>query len=426
MDVGGRSMDLYSSCAEVAAPSQSGRRRNVGNGQEEPIDGRAVEEWPRKADLYIMRTDGRSCSRETVTAASGCFSFSYPSTQQQMLVWKSRPKCVLVLKKLGDELSDQFLEVVRYLADEENMQVVVEHQERERLAHEPDLQQRLGTFQEDEQISLHLHIDFVVCLGGDGVILHASALFKRAIPPVISFNLGSLGFLTNHDFGRYRVDLRDVIHGGFGLEECSLPGEEVKGVYITLRMRLLCEVCRDGSTEPEQTYEVMNEVVVDRGANPYLTKIECWEHGTLITKVQADGVMLATPTGSTAYSVAAGGSMVHPSVPAILFTPICPHSLSFRPVVLPDYADVVLKVPEDARASAWVCFDGKQRQELLCGDSVRVRMSPNPVPTIDHLEQTIDWFGSLERCFGWNDRGAEQRAFAAPQQNRRPTQLEDY
>ena len=66
-------------------------------------------------------------------------------------------------------------------------------------------------------------------------------------------------------------------------------------------------------------------------------------------KVQADGVMLATPTGSTAYSVAAGGSMVHPNVPAILFTPICPHSLSFRPVILPDYAELELKIPKDAR-----------------------------------------------------------------------------
>lgn len=71
--------------------------------------------------------------------------------------------------------------------------------------------------------------------------------------------------------------------------------------------------------------------------------------------------------------------MAHPSLPAILFTPICPHSLSFRPVILPDYADLTLRIPDDARSSAWVCFDGKRRQELLHGDAVRVRMSPNPV-----------------------------------------------
>ncbi len=79
-----------------------------------------------------------------------------------------------------------------------------------------------------------------------------------------------------------------------------------------------------------------------------------------------------------------------------------------RPVILPDYAELELRIPEDARCPAWVCFDGKQRQELQRGDAVCVRMSTNPVPTISKTDQTRDWFGSLERCFGWNDR-AEQR-----------------
>lgn len=77
-------------------------------------------------------------------------------------------------------------------------------------------------------------------------------------------------------------------------------------------------------------------------------------------------------------------------------------------MVLPDYAELELRIPGDARCPAWVCFDGKQRQELQRGDSVRVRMSTNPVPTISKTAQTRDWFASLERCFGWNDR-AEQK-----------------
>jgi NAD+ kinase len=148
----------------------------------------------------------------------------------------------------------------------------------------------------------------------------------------------------------------------------------------------------------------MNEVVVDRGSSSFLTNLNVYESGNLMTVVQADGVMIATPTGSTAYSAAAGGSMVHPNVPAILFTPICPHSLNFRPIILPDYADLELRVEKDARSSAWVSFDGKHRQELHRGDVLRVCMSPNPVATVNRIDQTQDWMSSLERCFGWSNR----------------------
>ena len=106
-----------------------------------------------------------------------------------------------------------------------------------------------------------------------------------------------------------------------------------------------------------------------------MSLIECYEHGRLITKVQADGVLIATSTGSTAYNAAAGGAMVHPNVPAMLFTPICPHSLSFRPVILPDSACIELRIPENARDSSYVSFDGKSRHELQKGDGVSIKMS---------------------------------------------------
>lgn len=115
-------------------------------------------------------------------------------------------------------------------------------------------------------------------------------------------------------------------------------------------------------------------------------------------------VPLLALSGSTAYSVSAGGSMVHPNVPAILLTPVCPHSLSFRPIILPDYAELELRIPANSRCTAWVCFDGRGRQELQRGDSIKVKMSENPVPTINKTDLTGDWFDSLERCFHWSDR----------------------
>ncbi|GMP79508.1 hypothetical protein CsSME_00035021 [Camellia sinensis var. sinensis] len=345
----------------------------------------------KKAEMFLVRTDGFSCSREKVTESS--LAFSHPSTQQQMLMWKSTPKTVLLLKKLGQELMEEAKEVASYLYHQEKMNVLVEPDVHDIFARIPGFG-FVQTFYSQDMSNLHERVDFVACLGGDGVILHASNIFRGAVPPVVSFNLGSLGFLTSHNFEDYMHDLRQVIHGNNTMD----------GVYITLRMRLRCEMFRNGKAMPGKVFDVLNEVVVDRGSNPYLSKIECYEHDRLITKVQGDGVIVATPTGSTAYSTAAGGSMVHPNVPCMLFTPICPHSLSFRPVILPDSARLELKIPEDTRSNAWVSFDGKRRQQLSRGDSIQISMSRHPLPTVNKSDQTGDWFHSLIRCLNWNER----------------------
>ncbi|KVH11580.1 NAD kinase 2, chloroplastic [Cynara cardunculus var. scolymus] len=345
----------------------------------------------KKAEMFLVRTDGFSCTREKVTESS--LAFTHPSTQQQMLMWKSSPKTVLLLKKLGQELMEQAKEAASFLYHQENMNVLVEPEVHDVFARIPGFGY-VQTFYSQDTSDLHERVDLIACLGGDGVILHASNLFRGAVPPVVSFNLGSLGFLTSHAFEDFKQDLKRVIHGNNTLE----------GVYITLRMRLRCEIFRNGKAMPGKIFDVLNEVVVDRGSNPYLSKIECFEHDRLITKVQGDGVIVATPTGSTAYSTAAGGSMVHPNVPCMLFTPICPHSLSFRPVILPDSARLELKIPEDARSNAWVSFDGKRRQQLSRGDSVRICMSQHPLPTVNKFDQTGDWFRSLIRCLNWNER----------------------
>ncbi|EMS60307.1 putative NAD kinase 2, chloroplastic [Triticum urartu] len=287
--------------------------------------------------------------------------------------------------------AEMFL-VASFLHHQEKMNVLVEPDVHDIFARIPGYG-FVQTFYTQDTSDLHERVDFVTCLGGDGVILHASNLFRTSVPPVVSFNLGSLGFLTSHIFEGFRQDMRAVIHGNNTL-----------GVYITLRMRLRCVIFRNGKAMPGKVFDVLNEVVVDRGSNPYLSKIECYEHNHLITKVQGDGVIVATPTGSTAYSTAAGGSMVHPNVPCMLFTPICPHSLSFRPVILPDSARLELKIPDDARSNAWVSFDGKRRQQLSRGDSVHISMSEHPLPTVNKSDQTGDWFRSLIRCLNWNER----------------------
>lgn len=410
----------------------------------------------RKAEMFLVRTDGISCTREKVEEST--LAFSHPSTQQQLLMWRTRPKTVLLLKKLGKELMEEAMEVALFLHQQERMNVIVEADVHDMLSRVSGFN-FLQTFYSQDAGSLHERVDFVVCLGGDGVILHASTIFSAAVPPIVSFNLGSLGFLTAHPFHHFQQDLRTMIRGHERADSAGANGSDDQalmeavgptanggggsngsggsdahaasggggsiggggligggliggggGVYITLRMRLRCELMRGGRPVPGKSFDVLNEVVVDRGSNPYLCKIECYERNTLITKVQADGVIVATPTGSTAYSTAAGGSMVHPNVPCMLFTPICPHSLSFRPIILPDSAILELRVPSDARSNCWASFDGKKRQQLCRGDSVRISMSRHPVPTVNKSDQTDDWFASLVRCLNWNER-LEQKAF---------------
>ncbi|KAJ1952623.1 hypothetical protein EC988_003450 [Linderina pennispora] len=169
-----------------------------------------------------------------------------------------------------------------------------------------------------------------------------------------------------------------------------------------------------------ESFQVLNELVVDRGPSPYLSQIELYGDGNHLTTVEADGLCLATPTGSTAYSLAAGGSLVHPEIPAIMVTPICPHTLSFRPMLLPDSMVVRVVLPPDSRNTAWASFDGRHRIELRRGDHIQITASKYPLPTVCASQsQTQDWMASLSRCLNWNER-KRQKKFAGEKEEEEP------
>lgn len=152
------------------------------------------------------------------------------------------------------------------------------------------------------------------------------------------------------------------------------------------------------------------ELVIDRGPSPYVSNLELYGDDDLLTVVQADGCIFSTPTGSTAYSLSAGGSLVHPDIPAILLTPICPHTLSFRPMLLNDSMLLRVSVPRSSRATAYCAFDGKGRIELKQGDHVTIAASQYPFPTV--LSSGTEWFDSIARTLRWNSRGAQQKAWS--------------
>jgi len=163
-------------------------------------------------------------------------------------------------------------------------------------------------------------------------------------------------------------------------------------------------------TQAGETFEVLNDLVVDRGAGPYMSMLELFGDDEHLTTVQADGLVVSTPTGSTAYSVSAGGSLVHPDIPALLITPICPHTLSFRPMLLPDSMELRICVPHNSRSTAWASFDGRGRVELKQGDHIKVTPSKFPFPTVCMSSSSQDWFNSVSRCLRWNER-ERQKSF---------------
>ncbi|KAI7905766.1 ATP-NAD kinase-like domain-containing protein [Cokeromyces recurvatus] len=165
------------------------------------------------------------------------------------------------------------------------------------------------------------------------------------------------------------------------------------------------------TTIPVEKYHVINDLVVDRGPSPYVSLLELFGDDKHLTTVQADGLAISTPTGSTAYSLSAGGSLTHPDIQAILITPICPHTLSFRPTLVPDSMELRICVPFNSRNTAWASFDGRGRIELKQGDHIKVTASRYPFPTVCKEDQATDWFNSLQNCLHWNKR-ERQKSFA--------------
>ncbi|KAI0958311.1 hypothetical protein AcV7_004165 [Taiwanofungus camphoratus] len=306
--------------------------------------------------------------------------------------------------------------------------------------------------------SPHL-FDFVITLGGDGTVLFTSWLFQRIVPPVLPFALGSLGFLTNFDFADHRAVVDSAIDGGIRVNlrmrfTCTVyravaPEDErggrrqravKKGDTGEILMKNVeqggwealesgCAPIHEGgarcgrdkeimcySTRPVESFEVINDLVVDRGPSPYVSLLELFGDEHHLTTVQADGLCISTPTGSTAYSLSAGGSLVHPEIPAMLITPICPHTLSFRPMLLPDSMELRICVPFNSRSTAWASFDGRGRVELKQGDHIKVTASKYPFPTVCADTQSTDWFNSISRTLKWNER-ERQKSFVVVEES---------
>ena len=233
-----------------------------------------------------------------------------------------------------------------------------------------------------EQIGAQCDLGLVI--GGDGTML---GIGRRLAPhgvPLIGINQGRLGFITNIALEGYQTVLKTMLEGHY--EEES-------------RAMMQASVMRDGRCVFSAT--AMNDVVVNRGATSGMVELRVEVDGRFVANQRADGLIIATPTGSTAYALSAGGPLLHPSIAGWLLVPIAPHTLSNRPIVLSDRGEVAIELVTGRDASA--NFDMQSLASLLLGDRIVVRRSPHQVRFLH--PQRWSYFDTLRRKLHWNEGG---------------------
>ena len=225
--------------------------------------------------------------------------------------------------------------------------------------------------------------DLLLVLGGDGTLLAAA---REAAPrgvPILPVNMGSLGFLASFTVDELYPAL-----------EATLAGEST----INERVLLLVERVNRGEILTKQ--RVLNDSVVHKGTLARMIELELYVDDGFVCRYRADGLIVATPTGSTAYSMAAGGPIVHPMVESILITPICPHTLSDRPVVIHDTSKIELRVAESSE-SVFLTLDGQTGVPMQVGDRVRITRAEERLKLIQPPNKS--YFEILRSKLKWGE-----------------------
>jgi len=254
---------------------------------------------------------------------------------------------------------------------------------RVRVCFEPDAAAAIGEAGVSRAAMVR-EADLVVVLGGDGTLLSVVRAIEERAVPILGINLGTLGFLAEVSV--------DAMHEALAR---ALAGE----MTIEPRMRLEVRHARDG--RELRRWLALNDAVITKGASARIVDLEARADGQLVTTYHADGLIVSTPTGSTAYSLSAGGPILLPGVPSLVLTPICPHALTQRPLVLPE--SVVIEVIVHPRGGeVQLAIDGQEGAPLQAGDVVAVRRSAHPalllVPS-DHSR-----FEVLRTKLHWGER----------------------
>jgi NAD+ kinase len=229
------------------------------------------------------------------------------------------------------------------------------------------------------------HCDLGLVVGGDGTMLGIGRQLARFGVPLIGINQGRLGFITDIALDNYQTALAPMLHGEYAEDRRSL---------------MHGQVMRDGRCVFDAL--AMNDVVVNRGATAGMVELRVEVDGRFVANQRADGLIISSPTGSTAYAMSAGGPILHPAIAGWVMVPIAPHNLSNRPLVLADTAQIAIEIVAGRDASA--NFDMQSLASLLHGDRIMVRRSEHSVRFLHPMGWS--YFDTLRRKLHWNEGGA--------------------
>jgi len=238
-----------------------------------------------------------------------------------------------------------------------------------------------GTFDANQADADLSGCGLVVVLGGDGTMIAAARMIGKADVPVLGINYGSLGYLTDFRIEELEAAVGSVVSGEFEADH---------------RVMLDAELIRDG--EQIARGRVLNDVVINKAALARIIAIEARLDGLFVNSFRSDGLIVATPTGSTAYNLSAGGPIVFPSMNAVVLTPICPFTLSNRPIVIPDSAEIELKL-ENGNEGVILSLDGQTGFPLVVGDTVRIRKSRTTLNLVQPANR--NYFDVLRKKLQW-------------------------
>lgn len=224
-------------------------------------------------------------------------------------------------------------------------------------------------------------LDLVVVIGGDGTLLHTARLLKGKPVPIIGINMGGLGFLTEVAPDHATTAIKDFMQGGYLLDE-----------------RMMCDVTinRGGNIILEEV--VLNDVVVTKGKIARMIEIEVFVDDTNLTTYRSDGLIVSTPTGSTAYVLSAGGPVITPNLDCMILCPICPHTLTNRPIVVSPNS--VVSIAIKSHNDVYLTLDGQKAYSLEYNDKIMVKRSEKKT----YLVQYRNFFEILKNKLHWGER----------------------